>query len=114
MKGIFKNSFVLSMLTFVNRILGLIRDLLLSRILGGGQLMSAWSYAWLIPNMFRRILGEGALGTVLVPILTETVENQNVDSARKKFSTVMIWLFFLLTAITVVFSAGALIAESFI
>ena len=96
MNGIFKNSFVLSLLTFLNRVFGLIRDLLLARILGGGLLMSAWSYAWLIPNMFRRILGEGALGTVLVPILTETMERQGVDSARKKFSTVMIWLFFLL------------------
>ena len=114
MNGIFKNSFVLSLLTFLNRVFGLIRDLLLARILGGGLLMSAWSYAWLIPNMFRRILGEGALGTVLVPILTETMERQDVDSARKKFSTVMIWLFFLLTAITVVISAAALIIENFI
>ena len=114
MNGIFRSTIFLSLATFFNRILGLLRDLLLSRILGGGLLMSAWSFAWLVPNMFRRILGEGALGTALVPILTETLEKQGVDSARKKFSTVMLWLFFLLAAITVLLSAGALIASCFI
>ena len=114
MNGIFKSSFGLALLTFLSRILGLVREVFLSRILGGGLIMSAWSYAWLIPNLFRRILGEGALGTVLVPILTETMEKEGVDSARKKFSTVMIWLFFLLTAITVLVSAASLIAEFFI
>ena len=114
MKGIFRNTVVLSLTTFLSRVLGLLRDLLLSRFLGGGLLMSAWSYAWMIPNMFRRILGEGALGTVLIPILTDTLEKQGTDSARKKFSTVMIWLFFLLTAITVVFSGVALIIDDFI
>ena len=114
MNGIFRSTIFLSLATFLNRILGLLRDLLLSRILGGGLLMSAWSFAWLVPNMFRRILGEGALGTALVPILTDTLEKQGVDSARKKFSTVMLWLFFLLAAITVLLSAGALIACCFI
>ena len=114
MNGIFRSTIFLSLATFLSRVLGLVRDLLLSRFLGGGLLMSAWSYAWMIPNMFRRILGEGALGTVLIPILTDTLEKQGTGSARKKFSTVMIWLFFLLTAITVVFSGAALIIDDFV
>ena len=111
MQGIFRSTFFLSLTTFLSRILGFFRDLLLARYLGGGILMSAWSYAWLIPNMFRRILGEGALGTVLVPILTGTIEKEGIDSGRKKFSTVMLWLFFLLAFITVLFSGIALIVS---
>ena len=114
MQGIFRSTFFLSLTTFFSRVLGFFRDLLLARYLGGGILMSAWSYAWQIPNMFRRILGEGALGTVLVPILTETIEKEGIDSGRKKFSTVMLWLFFLLAFITVIFSGAALILEPFI
>ena len=107
MKGVFGNAIWLSIVTFLSRILGFIRDLMLARFLGGGLIMSAWSYAWMIPNMFRRILGEGALGSVFVPILTDTLERQGLDSARKKFSTVTLWLFFLLTLITVLFSGGS-------
>lgn len=114
MKGVFGNAIWLSIVTFLSRILGFIRDLMLARFLGGGLIMSAWSYAWMIPNMFRRILGEGALGSVFVPILTDTLERQGLDSARKKFSTVTLWLFFLLTLITVLFSGGALIFSCFV
>ena len=114
MKGVFGNAVWLSVTTFLSRILGFIRDLMLARFLGGGLLMSAWSYAWMIPNMFRRILGEGALGSVFVPVLTETLENQGLESARKKFSTVTLWLFFLLTLITVLFSGGSLIFSCFV
>ena len=113
MSGTFLTSILLSFATFLSRILGLVRDVLLARILGGGVLMSAWSLAWQAPNLFRRILGEGALGNALVPILTDTVEKKGADVARSKFSTITIWLFFLLALITAVVSSTALVAEHF-
>lgn len=114
MQSLFRKTFWLSLATFLNRILGFIRELLLARFLGCGVMMSAWSYAWMLPNMFRRILGEGALGTVLIPVLTETFEKEGYEAGQKKFSTVVIWLFFLLTLITVLFAGAALILEPFI
>jgi hypothetical protein len=52
------------------------RDILFAAFIGGGSLMSAWILAFTIPNLFRRLLGEGALGTALVPLLSRSLEEK--------------------------------------
>ncbi len=54
-------------LTFLSRITGLLRDATLSRILGTHDAMSAFGFAFLIPNLFRRLFGEGALSAAFLP-----------------------------------------------
>ena len=73
-KGIFKSTMGYSFVIFLSRILGLFREILCAHILGGGLVMSAWSTAFLLPNLFRRILGEGALGTALIPLISHTLK----------------------------------------
>lgn len=109
--NLFKSTMGLSGVTILSRILGLVRDILMSRIIGGGLLMSVWTFASMIPNLMRRILGEGALGTALVPIISHTLEKEGQEAARKKFSTILIWLTFLLVLITVAVAAAALLLE---
>lgn len=74
--------------TVVSRILGLVREMLLSRIVGGRESMTAWAMGFMIPNLLRRLLGEGALGTALVPIMTYTFEKESKDSARRKLTVI--------------------------
>lgn len=109
--GIFKSTMGYSLVIFLSRIFGLFREILSAQILGGGLVMSAWSSAFLLPNLFRRILGEGALGTALIPLISHTLEQEGEVSARRKFSTILIWLAFLLAAITVAVSVPALLIE---
>lgn len=55
--------------TLVSRVLGLFRDQLMAATFGAGAVASAFLLAFQIPNLFRRLLGEGALSSALVPPL---------------------------------------------
>ena len=113
-RGVFKSTMGLSGATFLSRVLGLIREILTAQFIGGGMLMSAWALAFTLPNLFRRILGEGALGTALIPMISHTLEKEGQDSARRKFSTIVIWLTFLLALITVLVALPALLIEPYV
>lgn len=54
-------------LTVLSRFAGLARDAICSRIFGAGPVWSAFALAFLLPNLFRRLFGEGALTASLVP-----------------------------------------------
>lgn len=54
-------------LTVLSRVAGLARDAICSRIFGAGPVWSAFALAFMLPNLFRRLFGEGALAAALVP-----------------------------------------------
>lgn len=54
--------------TLVSRVLGLVREMVYARFMGTGWVASAFLFAFQIPNLFRRLLGEGALTAAFVPI----------------------------------------------
>jgi putative peptidoglycan lipid II flippase len=55
--------------TMVSRVLGLVRDQLTAAVFGASAIGSAFVIAFQIPNLFRRLLGEGALTAAIVPVL---------------------------------------------
>ena len=57
------NTRTVSLLTLVSRVTGLARDAALSRVFGVSGLMSAFFFAFMIPNLFRRLFGEGRAGS---------------------------------------------------
>lgn len=57
--------------TMVSRVLGLVRDQLITAFFGAGVIGAAFLFAFQIPNLFRRLLGEGALTAATVPVLAE-------------------------------------------
>lgn len=106
--NLLKNTSGIGLATIVSRVLGLVREMLLSRIVGGGEYMSAWAMGFMIPNLLRRLLGEGALGTALVPIMTHTFENESRDSARKKLTVITAVLGVILALICIVIAGLSL------
>ena len=58
----------------VSRVLGLGRDMLVTAAFGTSALASAFYTAFTLPNLFRRLLGEGALTAALVPTLHEELK----------------------------------------
>ena len=98
----FSSSRNLAVSTLISRILGLLRESLTATVIGGGALMSGWTLALTWANTFRRILGEGELGKAIVPILSLSLEKEGVERARDRFSTILLWLTLLLTALAVV------------
>ena len=65
---------VISALTLLSRLLGVVRDCACAAIFGAGMVWDAFSFAFRIPNLFRRLFGEGALSAAFVPVLSEYLE----------------------------------------
>lgn len=67
----FKNIFVIASSTIVSRISGFARDALFFSAFGISDIGAAFLFAFTIPNLFRRLLGEGALSSAVIPILSK-------------------------------------------
>lgn len=100
--SLLKKSSLMAFATILSRILGLVRVVFSANILGGGLLASAWFYTFMIPNLFRRLLGEGALGSSLVPIISYTNDNQGKEAARTKLAVILAFLSGVLGVVCVV------------
>ncbi|MFA6290882.1 MAG: murein biosynthesis integral membrane protein MurJ [Victivallales bacterium] len=112
--NLLRNTSGIGLATVFSRIFGLVREMLLSRIIGGGEYMSAWAMGFMIPNLLRRLLGEGALGTAIVPIMAYTFEKESRDSARKKLTVITAVLGMILALICIVIAAVSLIILPFL
>jgi putative peptidoglycan lipid II flippase len=69
--------------TLVSRVLGFARDMVIALTFGAGGVTDAFVVAFRVPNMLRRLLGEGALSTAVIPVFTDyTVERGRGDLVR--------------------------------
>lgn len=62
--------------TSLSRVLGLVRDILMAGAFGTSLVMSAFVLAFRVPNLFRKLFGEGALSSAFIPVLVETREKR--------------------------------------
>jgi putative peptidoglycan lipid II flippase len=74
---------VVSGMTLLSRILGLVRDIVFARYFGAGLLMDAFLVAQRIPNMLRRFFAEGAFSAGFVPVMARYRERHDHDEARE-------------------------------
>ena len=98
----FLNVLVVSLSTVGSRVLGLFRDILVFSIFGSSVLNSAFLLAFTFPNLFRRLLGEGALTAALIPLLTEENEIRGEVGLFALFNKILsrvMTLLFLLVAL---------------
>ncbi|NQZ81807.1 MAG: murein biosynthesis integral membrane protein MurJ [Colwellia sp.] len=70
-KKLIKSGLIVSFMTLVSRILGLVRDVVIANILGAGVASDVFFFANKIPNFFRRLFAEGAFAQAFVPVLSE-------------------------------------------
>ena len=92
-----KHIFSVGAMTGISRIFGFIRDMLIARVLGAGRVSDIFLAAFKLPNLFRDLLGEGALSAIFIPMYTDSKKDENF--ARNVFS----WLMVILLGITVLF-----------
>src|SRR5882672_8359575 len=57
--------------TLASRVLGFVRDAVVAQVFGAGPITDAFFVAFRIPNILRRLLGEGALSTAVIPVFTD-------------------------------------------
>ncbi|MFP4541205.1 MAG: lipid II flippase MurJ, partial [Opitutales bacterium] len=92
--------------TMASRVLGLARDVLLFAGLGAGPYLSAFVVAFTLPNLLRRLLGEGALTSAMVPVLAHLSETEGRASAFSVLNRVLTRLSFFLLALVLVGALG--------
>jgi putative peptidoglycan lipid II flippase len=91
-----KHIFSVGAMTGVSRIFGFIRDMLIARYLGAGRLSDIFLAAFKLPNLFRDLLGEGALSSRFIPMFADQKKDKHF--ADNVFS----WLMVVLLGITLV------------
>src|SRR5690349_2997279 len=69
-------------LTFVSRIVGLVREMVASHFLGAGIVANAFTVAFTIPNLFRKLLGEGALSAAFIPLYAQATRRGTTESGE--------------------------------
>lgn len=92
--NLLKALFTISGLTLLSRITGLIREILIARTFGASEMTDAFNVAFRIPNMLRRIFGEGAFAQAFVPILGEYHGKRGDEQTRRlvdAVATIMAW-----------------------
>ncbi len=92
-----KHIFGVGLMTGISRIFGFIRDMLIARVLGAGRLSDIFLAAFKLPNLFRDLLGEGALSAIFIPMYADSRHDKSF--AKNVFS----WLMVVLLGITIVF-----------
>lgn len=92
-----KNIFGVGAMTGISRIFGFIRDMLIARFLGAGRMSDIFFAAFKLPNLFRDLLGEGALSAIFIPMYTDMKKDESF--AKNVFS----WLMVILLGITIIF-----------
>jgi len=76
------------MFTLLSRVLGLLRDVRGASLFGAGPEWDAFVFAWMLPNLFRHLLGEGALSSAFVPVFSDYIVNKPKHEAWKLASVV--------------------------
>lgn len=79
---------LVSLLTLLSRFTGLARDSLMASLFGTGWLLDAFTFAFRVPNMFRRLFGEGALTAAFLPMFVQVDKQKGRGSANLLFSGV--------------------------
>ena len=72
---------VVGFFTFLSRIFGLVRDMVLARFFGSGVAADAFFMAFTIPNLLRRLFAEGSLTIAFIPVFTEYLRQKTKEDA---------------------------------
>jgi len=97
----------LSLLTLVSRVLGLVREMVKARFLGTTALSDAFSVAFLLPNLFRRLCAEGSIAVAFIPVFKEHLLENDREKIKEFLSCMITFLSFFVTLIVM---AGILAA----
>jgi len=106
-RQILKSASIISIITVVSRILGYVRDQRLTLLLGTTGLADSFILAYRIPNILRRLVGEGSMTASFIPVFTDYMRNRTKEETWG-FANRLFWTFCAilapLTVLGVIFS----------
>ncbi|WP_028867310.1 murein biosynthesis integral membrane protein MurJ [Psychromonas arctica] len=106
-KKLIKSGMIVSSMTLISRVLGLVRDIVIANLMGAGAAADLFFFANKIPNFLRRLFAEGAFAQAFVPVLTEYEKTQSRDQVKDLISAVSGTLGTIVTIITILGVLGS-------
>jgi putative peptidoglycan lipid II flippase len=106
-KKVLKAAGIVSSLTLFSRVTGFVRDAIIAAFFGTGMYADAFWAAFRIPNLLRRLLGEGSLNASFIPVYADVREHRGEERVREFFSncfTLLTMLLVVLTTLGIVFA----------
>src|SRR6516162_909985 len=101
-RQLLRSASLISALTIVSRIFGYIRDSRVAFLLGAGTAADAYTTAYRIPNLLRRLVGEGAVSAAFIPVFTRYIAEGKEDEGWDFANTMLTIITIFLTAVTIV------------
>ncbi|MBZ5488699.1 murein biosynthesis integral membrane protein MurJ [Halomonas aquamarina] len=95
-----RSGLVVSVMTMLSRVMGLVRDVVVATLLGASDGADAFFVAFKIPNFLRRLFAEGAFNQAFVPVLSEYSTQRTKQEIRELLNAVAGSLTALLALIT--------------
>src|SRR5450759_2485697 len=92
---------VVGISTMASRIFGYIRDMVVAALFGAGWIYDAFLIAFRIPNLLRRLIGEGSLTVSFVPVFTEYLRNKSKKEALELANVAFTLLSIILVVVSI-------------
>lgn len=99
--SIFRNAAVISAMTLLSRVTGLIRDILIARVFGVSGDTDAYYVAFRLPNLLRRLFAEGAFQQAFVPMLADVKSNRSAEETKSFIDKVASLLGFIVLCVSI-------------
>ena len=93
---------LISFLTLLSRFFGLAREMAQANYFGTGLVAGAFRVAFTVPNLFRKLFGEGALSAAFIPLYVQSVKNESPEQANRFAAASVTLLTLMLLALTIV------------
>lgn len=100
--ALWRSTIIVSAMTMLSRVLGLVRDVVLLNVFGAGKDFDTFVVAFRIPNFFRRLFAEGAFSQAFIPVLTEYKTSRTHAEVQILISRVFGCLATFMTALTMI------------
>lgn len=101
MSGIIKSGMQVAFWTGLSKVFGLLRELFIAATFGSGALADSVNVMLRLPNFFRRILSEGAVASVFIPLFNEKMASSKAEA--EKFTNQVFFFLLLLVCLLVLF-----------
>ncbi|MHC4598012.1 MAG: murein biosynthesis integral membrane protein MurJ [Planctomycetota bacterium] len=109
---VFRSASLIGLLTLFSRFLGMARDIFSASVFGVTMVWDAFVIAWTVPNLFRRLFGEGALSSTFIPVYAGALEEGPSARPKKVLRDTLGALLLLLGAIVALGVAFCLVLPS--
>src|SRR6185503_15715635 len=106
MSQMLKSTGAIGAATLTSRILGMLREMVYAGFMGDTVIAGAFKTAFMIPNLFRRLLGEGALTAAFIPLFKEKERTQGETEMWRAANAVISGLVLSASVVVVLVVAG--------